>query len=307
MKIKSLSETLAPDKALAVYGKSFHWAKHFLGKHVGKNAAQLYQFCRVLDDMADGDIDDGPRRLSIVRKNLLAKGKVRDPIIVTHQNFLHKYQFSTDVIIALIDGLLSDQKSVRVTSEGQLLRYAYQVAGTVGILMCNVLDCKDERALDHAIDLGIAMQLTNIARDVLEDAKMGRRYLPKSWVGKLEPDQIISLAKTPSDAEASPITAAVKKILILSDTYYASGMVGLAYLPLRAHISISIAALVYQQIGVQLCKKNYPWHSGREITSSFTKVTCSLKALMNLSTRWHCIPAHDTELHRLIKGLPYVR
>ena len=189
------SETMTADKALAVYGKSFHWARRFLGQHMGMKAARLYQFCRVLDDMADGDIEHGPKRLGRIRKDLLTAGTASDPLLSHFQPFLSKQKFSTKVIVALIDGLLSDQKPVRIKSDAELLSYAYHVAGTVGILMCNVLDCDDEQALGHAIDLGIAMQLTNIARDVLEDAGMGRRYLPASWVGNLAPKQIVALAK----------------------------------------------------------------------------------------------------------------
>ena len=301
------SETLAPKKALATYGKSFHWARRFLGNRMGGSAARLYQFCRVLDDMADGDINDGPHRLSMIRRDLLATGQPLDPLMVTYQSFLAQHHLSQEVVVTLIDGLLSDQNPVRITTEGQLLRYAYHVAGTVGILMCNVLDCRDNRALNHAMDLGIAMQLTNIARDVLEDAEMGRRYLPESWVGKIEPSQIFSLSKTPSDDAALPIYAAIEKLLLLADTYYKSGMAGLAYLPIRAHISIAIAALVYRQIGVQISKTHYAWHRGRVVTISFTKLLCSIKALGSLSERWRPKSPHDSGLHHMLKGLPHVR
>ncbi len=306
MIISNSSETLAPKTALATYGKSFHWAKRFLGARMGANAAQLYQFCRVLDDMADGDINDGPHRLSIIRKDLLATGKALDPLMIAYQTFLAKHQLSQEVIVTLIDGLLSDQNPARITTESQLLRYAYHVAGTVGILMCDVLDCRDDRALNHAIDLGIAMQLTNIARDVLEDAKMGRRYLPESWVGKLEPSQIFAFSGTPSNEAALPIYAAVEKLLLLADTYYKSGMAGLTYLPIRAHISIAIAALVYRQIGVQISNTHYAWHRGRAVTNSFTKLLCSIKALGTLSKRWHPKNPHNSKLHHQLKGLPHV-
>ena len=137
--------------------------------------------------------------------------------------------------------------------------------------MCDVLDCDDEQALGHAIDLGIAMQLTNIARDVLEDAEMGRRYLPASWVGDLAPEQIVVLAKTPNDDAAVTVTNAVSRLLTLADAYYKSGIAGLSYLPLRAHISIAVAALVYRQIGVQLAQQNYPWHAAAKAPASAPK------------------------------------
>ena len=301
------SETLTPDRALAVYGKSFHWAQRFLGQKLGANAARLYQFCRVLDDMADGDIENGQDRLQSIRKDLLANGEPRDPLMVSFKSFLHKHHCSPDVIVALIDGLLSDQKPVRFKTETELLGYAYRVAGTVGILMCDILDCNDRNALDHAIDLGIAMQLTNIARDILEDAEMGRRYLPESWVGDLQPTRIVALAKTPLASDAIAVTTAVEKLLNLADDYYKSGMEGFSYLPLRAHISIAIAAHVYRQIGVQLRFKQHGWHRGREVTSRFTKIICSIKALSSLVKRGQPYAQHNALLHQPIQGFPYVR
>jgi phytoene synthase len=298
---------MTADKALAVYGKSFHWARRFLGQHMGMKAAQLYQFCRVLDDMADGDIEHGPKRLGRIRKNILTTGIASDPLLTHFQPFLTKQEFPTEVIVALIDGLLSDQRLVRIKSDAELLSYAYHVAGTVGILMCDVLDCNDEQALSHAIDLGIAMQLTNIARDVLEDAGMGRRYLPASWVGNLTPEQIVTLSKTPDGDAALQITNAVSRLLTLAEDYYKSGITGLSYLPLRAHISIAVAALVYRQIGVQLAQQNYPWHSGRQSTSINTKIKCSLRAVGTLRLRFQKATPHDSSLHDTIVGLPHVR
>ena len=301
------SETFTPDKTLAVYGKSFNWARRFLGQRMGADAARLYQLCRVLDDMADGDIENGQHRLRSIRREFVTVGEPLDPLMVVFKPFLHKHHCSPDVVVALIDGLLSDQKPVRIKTETELLVYAYRVAGTVGILMCDILNCHHKNALDHAMDLGIAMQLTNIARDVLEDAEMGRRYLPESWVGDLQPSRIVALAKTPSANEAVAVTTAVKKLLNLADDYYKSGMEGFSYLPLRAHISIAIAAHVYRQIGVQLRLKQHVWHRGREVTSRFTKIICSIKALGSLVQRGHSYAQHNAALHQPIKGLPHVR
>ena len=184
----SESESLDPKAALAAYGKSFNWARRFLGHKMGSDAAVLYRFCRVLDDMADGDI---------------------------------------------IDGLLGDQKVVQIKDETELLRYCYRVAGTVGVLMCSILNCDDGKAKDYAIDLGIAMQLTNIARDVLEDAQMGRRYLPESWVGDITPKRIVEISKSPELESSKLICSGTQKLLELADKYYESGLVGCSYLPIQ--------------------------------------------------------------------------
>ena len=301
------NEFMTPHQALAANGRSFDWARRFLGKRMGDHAATLYRFCRVLDDFADGDIPDGQRRLLTIRNDLAGGVQATDALLADFQSFIHQKNLPVPVIIALIDGLLQDQKPVRIGDERALRRYAYRVAGTVGLLMCRVLDCDDDLARAHAIDLGIAMQLTNIARDILEDAKMGRRYLPASWAGNLEPAHI-SAASNATDGEvAKSISAAQRQLLLLADDYYQSGTAGLSYLPLRAHIAIAVAARVYRQIGVQIAATGYGWHQGRQVTSRVTKITCSLQACGSIWRRFWPRSPHRKHLHDGLEGLPFVR
>jgi len=292
------SETVTSQQALAAHGKSFHWAWHFLGKQTGKNAARLYQFCRVLDDMADGDVADGPKRLKSIRRDLVDRRRPDDALLAKFIPLIEDTALPVDAVIALIDGLLSDQKkNVTLTDETMLLRYAYQVAGTVGLMMSRILGCHDRRALAHAIDLGIAMQLTNIARDVLEDAEMGRRYLPETWVGRLTPRRIVALSGDPAHDEAVRVTAAVERLIRLADEYYKSGLAGCYYLPFRAHLSIAVAAIVYRQIGVQLAWRGFAWFAGRQVTSTPVKIICSVRALSTLAYRLKKPPSHNPRLH----------
>ena len=302
------NETLTPDESLAQNGESFHWAKRFLGKKMGSEAARLYAFCRLLDDMADGDIENGPARLVKIRAALIEGDTTADPALTSFAPLMQDQEFPLPVLIALIDGLLDDQREqVIIADEAELLRYAYRVAGTVGLLMCHVLDCHDPDAKAHAIDLGIAMQLTNIARDVLEDAHMGRRYLPTTWTGDLSPQQIVTAADNPNSDDALIITDAVKRLLEMAERFYTSGAKGFASLHWRAHMSIAIAAKVYRQIGVQLADQDCAWHEGRQITTRTTKLICSLKAISGLfkriSRRKH---EHNSNLHTSLRGLPYV-
>ena len=302
------NETLTPDESLAQNGESFHWAKRFLGKKMGSEAARLYAFCRLLDDMADGDIENGPARLVKIRAALIEGDTTADPALTSFAPLMQDQEFPLPVLIALIDGLLDDQREqVIIADEAELLRYAYRVAGTVGLLMCHVLDCHDPDAKAHAIDLGIAMQLTNIARDVLEDAQMGRRYLPTTWTGDISPQQIVTAAANPNSGDALIITDAVKRLLEMAERFYTSGAKGFASLHWRAHMSIAIAAKVYRQIGVQLADQDYAWHEGRQITTRTTKLICSLKAISGLfkriSRRKH---EHNSNLHTSLRGLPYV-
>ncbi len=304
--ISSDRELLKPDTILATFGKSFYWAWQFLGKRLGSETAMLYRFCRLLDDMADGDIDDGPSRLRQIRDDMACGSGSKDPLFVDFQDFMITKKLPLPVILALIDGLLSDLELVDVKDEIELLRYCYNVAGTVGLLMSCVLGCDTERARAHAIDLGIAMQLTNIARDVLEDAQMGRRYLPASWVGNISPEEIVKIANAPMNETKESVNRGVEKLLNLAEQYYRSGLDGCSFLPVRAHLAISVAARVYRQIGVKIASNRFVWHEGRQFTSVSEKTICSILALLAMPRRVLPVPHHYTYLHEPLKGLPYV-
>ncbi len=302
------NENLTPDESLALNGESFHWAKRFLGQKMGSEAAKLYAFCRLLDDMADGDIENGPQRLINIREALIEGNTNADPALRSFAPLMEDQEFPLPVLIALIDGLLDDQRDeVIIADEAELLRYAYRVAGTVGLLMCHVLDCHDLDAKAHAIDLGIAMQLTNIARDVLEDAQMGRRYLPTTWTGEITPQEIIDCATKPNSESAKKITQSVERLLEMAESFYISGAKGFSSLHWRAHMSIAIAAKVYRQIGIQLADKGYVWHEGRQVTTRTTKLICSFKAISGLLKRIRRRKhEHNSNLHTSLRGLPYV-
>ena len=307
------NENLTSEESLAANGKSFHWARRFLGARMGHDAARLYAFCRLLDDMADGDIENGPARLLVIREDLLAGRTGDDPALRAFLPLMAEKSFPAEVLVALIDGLLEDQAQVvALADEAALLRYAYRVAGTVGLLMCHVLDCHAPAARAHAIDLGIAMQLTNIARDVLEDAGMNRRYIPGDWVDGATPAAISKAALAPGPGVHGPgvhedVTAAVARLLDMAETFYASGARGYRYLPWRAHLSIAVAARVYRQIGVQLRAAGCAWHEGRQVTGKITKLRCSFAALASLGSRFGAAGGpHDRQLHLALRGLPYV-
>lgn len=295
-----------PEYILATSGESFHWAKRFLGRKMGHDAAVLYAFCRVLDDMADGDIPNGPAHLSDIQASLAEGRWDRHPLLAHHAAMVREYNLSTEVIASLVEGLMDDQApQVLLRDEKALIQYAYKVAGTVGLLMCEILNNSHPRAKLHAVDLGIAMQLTNIARDVLEDAKMGRRYLPGDWVNHMTPREIVAAASNPNGPDGVLITRAVERLLAMAERYYASGRAGLAYLPFRAHFSIGVAAKVYRQIGRQLLRSKRSWHGGRQVTSKGSKVFCTLRASTGLLRRVpHVRRAHNPNLHTWLK--PYL-
>jgi len=303
-KIQRTEAAAADAQALNVLargGRSFFWASHFLGRKTAYNAAHLYQFCRTLDDLADGDIADGPARLAAIQTQLerLADGKAIaeiDPALAAFLPVMKACHVPIMPFLHLLEGLLFDQGEVAIASEDGLIKYAYQVAGTVGLLMCPILGCQNRHAFCFAVDMGIAMQLTNIARDVLEDAKMGRRYLPAQWTGNLGPQDICEAARDPQGAEALAIKTAIDRLLHLANRYYESGQRGLVYLPFRAHIAIAVAANVYREIGQKLRRRQLDWTRGRAVTNGAEKTLASLTASASLAARVCQKPAYQAGL-----------
>ena len=279
------------------HGKSFYWASRFLGQKMSRNAATLYAFCRTLDDMADGDIEDGPKRLSQMQKKLRNQVDTSDPLLEKFLPFFEQMKLPKKALMDLINGLLLDQTNVQIKNEAELIQYSYYVAGTVGWMMCPLLECRNKKAFAFALDLGIAMQLTNIARDVYEDACMGRRYLPADWVNDITPSEILEAAQDPNSTKAKLITLAILKLLDLADQYYQSGVKGLVSLPWKAHLAIGIAAYVYRRIGHQLRANRVNWQKGRTITSNFAKLQSSFSAVTLLFSRLRRLPEHDISMH----------
>jgi phytoene synthase len=192
--------------------------------------------------------------------------------------------------------MLKDQQPTAIRDEAELLRYCHAVAGTVGLMMCRVLNCENQRADSFAIDLGIAMQLTNIARDVLEDAKMGRRYLPARWVDL--PASEIARADVSCH---EPVATAVNLVLDLAENYYQSALLGIQLLPLRSRLSIIVALRSYRQIGWVLKRRGLPWWKGRVFVTKPEKTLLSLRSLVDLKPMK--VPSHKKRLHQYLLGL----
>ena len=173
----------------------------------------------------------------------------------------------------------------------------------LALMMCDALKCKNKEAYLFAIDLGIAMQLTNIARDVLEDAKMGRRYIPGSWINNISPNAMIQGVNDNNTEIFRTVSFGIKKLLNLAEKYYYSGTQGLIFLPLKTRIAISIASGVYRQIGIQLKLKNYCWYNGRQVTSNITKAKVTFFKIIEEFVRNKNQKNHDPELHKFLKEI----
>ena len=244
----------AANKLLSTYGKSFHWARYFLGKEAGLQATQLYAFCRYLDDIADQPGNLGATKLKSIQ-NIFNNYSYQTGSYPEVDNFLllkQELDLPVFAVKDLLEGLISDQGTVLLLNENQLIQYSYKVAGTVGLMMAPILGISSKKAIPFAVDLGIAMQLTNISRDVLEDAELGRRYIPGEWCDDLSAPKIVELAKNGTTEDRLKVSAAIKRTLLLAETYYVSGFKGLTYLPPRNHLAILIAGIIYRLIGRRL-------------------------------------------------------
>ncbi len=217
---------------LAIYAKSFNWAGFFLPKNEYKKCSALYDFCRVADNIADDD-----ERLEIKKnkfnqfENNFKQKNFDDPIIKSMWDLIEEFDISLKIVEDLLDGIKSDIKErVKLNSKKELLIYSYRVAGTVGLMMAKILKVSKKHSLKSAIDLGIAMQLTNISRDVIEDSKINRFYINENF------DEISSTIN-------------------LADTFYENSFHSIKDIPMGFRFSILVARRVYRKIGYKIIKK----------------------------------------------------
>ena len=260
---------------LAQFAKSFNWAGFFLPKNVYQDCSKLYAFCRVLDDLVDEktNLELRVERFNEI-KNILNKTYELD----SHdRNTLdqNEYEVIISDVIALVEnnnvkrlilndlivGVSSDLKpKVYLRSIKDLLVYSYRVAGTVGLMMAKILNVNDTRSLKGAIDLGIAMQLTNIARDVIEDKKMNRQYIKPDFEN-------------------------IEATLKLADMFYESSYTSIKKIPFKYRFAIIVARRVYRQIGRKIIQKrnmeNYE-KSGKIYVNNFGKIYQTILSLFDL-------------------------
>ena len=218
---------------LKKHAKSFYWASFFLSKETFNKCSSLYNFCRTLDDIVDDN-----NKLEIKKNNFLQFKKnfmnkdLNDPIIKEMWSIINSEKISEKVVTDLFDGVETDlEEKVRINSKKELLVYSYRVAGTVGLMMSKILKVKNKEALKGAIDLGIAMQLTNIARDVCEDRDRNRHYI-------------------------KPDFSSIKETINESKIFYQKSFISISSIPLRSRFSVIVARRVYKKIGDYILKQN---------------------------------------------------
>ena len=296
-----MNETIN-DNIFRTHASSFYFASFWLGAKDFKSVSALYALCRKVDDIADDGVSSSNafKQLTRVIESIQAKD-------ITNEYVEHLSSISppvdAEIFTHLLLGVRSDTQPVAVSDEKELLQYCYQVAGTVGLMMCNVLKVNDPRALAHAIDLGIAMQLTNIARDVSDDAKIGRRYLPATWVNSCKATEILS----PSDEQETLIQTAVERLLVLAEKYYASGFVGLPFLSFRVRFVVLVAGRVYRRIGAKIRKSKFNVWGERIYTTKMEKLIELIVSsfICSAAPSIRCYKTgHNSTLHEALRGYP---
>ena len=281
---------------LAQFAKSFNWAGFFLPKNVYHDCSKLYAFCRVLDDLVDEktnlelreqrfdeitniykktyELDNNDRKILNQNEHELI---VNDMIELAYNNNIKRI-----ILDDLIEGVGSDLKQkVYLRSVKDLLVYSYRVAGTVGLMMAKILGVSDTRSLKGAIDLGIAMQLTNIARDVIEDKKMNRQYIKPDFEN-------------------------IEATLKLADMFYESSYTSIKKIPFKFRFAIIVARRVYRQIGRKIIQKrnmeNYE-KSGKIYVNNFEKIYQTILSLFDLMFLY----LKDVESHQRIREHEIIR
>ena len=253
---------MADQSYLAIYAKSFNWAGFFLPKKTYLKCSALYDFCRIADNIADSDEDIEIKKEKFINfKNNFNNQKFDDPIIKNMWQLIKEFNIPLKVVHDLLDGIYSDiQKNIKLNNKKDLLLYSYRVAGTVGLMMAKILKVNKNSSLKSAIDLGIAMQLTNISRDVVEDLNFGRSYINLNF-------------------------EEIKSTIKLSENYYKNSFYSIKQIPLTFRFAILVARRVYKKIGNKILKKqnleNYK-KSGKIYVSNIEKIIETFLSIFDL-------------------------
>lgn len=276
--------------ALAYHGRSFHLAGRLLPVASRDDAAVCYAFCRMADDAVDEapDADAAHAALAAVRAELAGRAEPR-PLVAAWRALEARRGIPVCAARDLLDGMASDLGEVAVQNDAELLRYCYRAAGTVGLMMAAILGTSERAAAAHAVDLGVAMQLTNIARDVAEDAARGRIYLPA--------ERLAAAGQAPGvPLDAAPVARVVTDLLAMAERFYDSGLAGLRYLPLRVRPAIGAAAFLYRGIGRALLARGADPLRGRVVLGTGARLRLALAGLVR-----GLLPSaprpHDARLH----------
>ena len=247
---------------LSIYAKSFSWAGYFLPKKTFKQCSALYDFCRVADNISDDDdVIENKEKKFYQFENDFNQKNFNNPIIKNMWGLIEEFDISLKIVQDFLFGIKSDIKhEVKLNSKKDLLVYSYRVAGTVGLMMAKILKVNKKSSLKSAIDLGIAMQLTNISRDVIEDSKNNRFYIKNDF-------------------------EEISSTIYLADTFYKNSFYSIKDIPISFRFSILVARRVYRRIGYKILNKknweNYQ-NSGKIYVSNLEKILETFFSIFDL-------------------------
>ncbi len=257
------------DDAQAViqrHSRSFSRAATLLPQQLRDDVQKLYAWCRVCDNVVDDGqpAEQAAAHLRELRADVERIAAGLPPVLAESQwlaELMARYQLPKAWPLELLNGMEADLNFAPKRTLADVEHYAYQVAGVVGLMLSRVLGSDDPRAQSHAVSLGIAMQLSNIARDVAEDARRGRCYLPTDWLREAattstSENAIASL----TDRQLRPV---LQKLLQVADRHYRHARQGLHYLPRDSRLAIRVAADLYQEIGQVIRRADYEVMSQR--------------------------------------------
>ena len=286
-------------KSIKKRAKTFFWASLFFSKSQQKDIAVLYSFCRYIDDISDSnefDKTEAKKKLESVKKELKTL-KSENPQINNFIQLKHKKKIDLNLAIELINGAKKDLKKVNLKSIEELIIYSYQVAGTVGLMMCSLMNVTNKNLLPFAIELGIAMQFTNISRDVKEDLEMNRIYLPES----LRSFNFSSYKELLNNNKKKNLMVGdVLKLINYSNKIYKSSMNGILRLPFKYKLPILIASRLYQNIGFLILKRKRKLFRRRIYVSRLKKIYITFNCILFLLFKNNFNKSNDS-YHKEVK------
>ncbi|MEM9492480.1 MAG: phytoene/squalene synthase family protein [Myxococcota bacterium] len=264
-------------EVIAHHSKSFALASRVLPPESRDRAAVVYTWCRRADDAVD-EAPPGQQAWALAQSrteldSVYAGQPQSDITLAAFQEVVRDHRVPIEYPRELLAGMEMDVVGTFYGDMDTLLTYCYRVAGTVGLMMCHVMGVSDDDALDNAVHLGVAMQITNICRDVLEDWERGRLYIPADLLAECGARDLHERLGEPFPRWArAPVARAVRRLLAEADRYYVSGDRGLAALPWRCALAVRTARLVYSAIGDRIARANHDVTRGRAFVPGWAKL-----------------------------------
>jgi phytoene synthase len=257
--------------------KSFAAAARLFDTDTRNHAYMLYAWCRHCDDTIDdqelgfatgerGAVSQSERLEQLRRKTRLAvRGEWDEPVFAALARVVRECNIPEQNLMEHLDGFAMDVEGRRYETLEDTLSYCYHVAGVVGVMMAVIMGVRDSETLDRASDLGIAFQITNIARDVMDDVALGRVYLPAEWLR----EEGFDGSDLSDPVHRDRIYAVTDRLLAVADQFYLSARHGIASLPFRSAWAIAVARFVYRDIG-RLVRLRGPsaWDSRTRVSGS---------------------------------------